>query len=449
MNNKGQSGSLFGQIIRFSIPLMATALLQVLFNTADLAVVGQFSGSLATAAVGATSALINLIVSLFLGLASGVCVVAAQAYGAGHLDRVGRAAATALIVGLIAGVIVGAAGFFCAGELLEWMGTPPEVIGGAKRYMKIYFLGVPGLLVYNFCASIFRAVGDSKHPLYILAAAGAANVVLNVVFVAGFGMAEAGVALATSITQVWSAVMVVWMLCRKACPWRLTRKGLCVDGSVLRQIVRIGLPAGIQSSLFSVSNVVLQSAVNSLGAAAVSACAACNTIENYGFMMMAQFNQTAVTFVGQGVGAGDTKKVRSTMHICLLCVTAIGAVVGAFIIAMREPLLCIFVPDSPEAIAIGVERIAVMGFTYILCAYMDVFSGGLRGMGVSLLPMIITMVTIIGSRFFWVYAIFPTHHTLTELFISYPVSWIICVLAQLPLFLHSRRKLERRVAAEA
>lgn len=449
MKIKGRDGALFGQIIRFSVPLMATALLQVLFNTADLAVVGQFSGSLATAAVGATSALINLIVSLFFGLASGVCVVAAQAYGAGDLKRVERASATALLVGLATGVVVGIAGFFCAGTLLEWMDTPAEVIEGAKRYMKIYFLGVPGMLVYNFCASIFRAVGDSKHPLYILAAAGAANVVLNIVFVAGFGMAEAGVALATSITQVWSAVMVVWMLCRKACPWRLTWKGLHIDRPTLRQIVRIGLPAGIQGSLFSVSNVVLQSAVNSLGAAAVSACAACNTIENYGFMMMSQFNQTAVTFVGQGVGARDAHKVRSTVRICLASVTAIGALVGTFIIVLRAPLLRIFVPDSPEAIAIGMERIVVMGYTYILCAYMDVFSGGLRGLGVSLQPMLITMIGIIGSRFFWVYAVFPTHRTLTELFVSYPVSWVLCVLAQLPLFLHCRKKLERSIALDA
>ena len=417
MKLQEKSGSLFRQIIAFSLPLMATALLQILFNTADLAVVGQFSGSLATAAVGATSALINLIISLFMGLASGVCVAAAQAYGAKEYDRVGRAASTGLIVGLVTGIAVGIAGFFCAGELLEWMDTPPEVLEGAKRYMKVYFLGVPGVLVYNFCSSVFRAVGDSKHPLYILAAAGAANVVLNIVFVAGFGMAEAGVALATSITQTGSAVAVVWLLCRKACPWRLTRKGLRVDGATLRQVLRIGLPAGIQGSLFSVSNVVLQSAVNSLGAAAVSACAACNM-----------------------------KKIKNTVRICIACVTVIGGVFGGLIILFREPLLKIFVPDSAEAIAIGMERIVVMGLTYILCAYMDVLSGGLRGLGVSLTPMLITMVGIIGTRFFWVYAVFPSHHTLTELFVSYPVSWLLCVAAQLPLFLHCRRKLERSLA---
>ena len=446
MKLQEKSGSLFRQIIAFSLPLMATALLQILFNTADLAVVGQFSGSLATAAVGATSALINLIISLFMGLASGVCVAAAQAYGAKEYDRVGRAASTGLIVGLVTGIAVGIAGFFCAGELLEWMDTPPEVLEGAKRYMKVYFLGVPGVLVYNFCSSVFRAVGDSKHPLYILAAAGAANVVLNIVFVAGFGMAEAGVALATSITQTGSAVAVVWLLCRKACPWRLTRKGLRVDGATLRQVLRIGLPAGIQGSLFSVSNVVLQSAVNSLGAAAVSACAACNTIENYAFFTTTQFNQTAVTFVGQGVGAHDMKKIKNTVRICIACVTVIGGVFGGLIILFREPLLKIFVPDSAEAIAIGMERIVVMGLTYILCAYMDVLSGGLRGLGVSLTPMLITMVGIIGTRFFWVYAVFPSHHTLTELFVSYPVSWLLCVAAQLPLFLHCRRKLERSLA---
>ena len=312
--------------------------------------------------------------------------------------------------------------------------------------MKVYFLGVPGVLVYNFCSSVFRAVGDSKHPLYILAAAGAANVVLNIVFVAGFGMAETGVALATSITQTGSAVAVVWLLCRKACPWRLTRKGLRVDGATLRQVLRIGLPAGIQGSLFSVSNVVLQSAVNSLGAAAVSACAACNTIENYAFFTTTQFNQTAVTFVGQGVGAHDMKKIKNTVRICIACVTVIGGVFGGLIILFREPLLKIFVPDSAEAIAIGMERIVVMGLTYILCAYMDVLSGGLRGLGVSLTPMLITMVGIIGTRFFWVYAVFPSHHTLTELFVSYPVSWLLCVAAQLPLFLHCRRKLERSLA---
>ncbi len=436
------------QILLFSLPLMATALLQMLFNTADLAVVGQFSGSLATAAVGATSAIISLVVSLFMGMSTGVCVIAAQAYGAQDIERVRRTSHTALIVGLIAGLAVGAVGFACTGMLLRWMDTPAEVLGGAQTYMRIYFLGVPGMLVYTFCSSIFRAVGDSKHPLYILAAAGAANVALNLVFVAGLHMAEAGVAAATAITQTGSALAVIWLLSRKQCPWRLEWSAMRVDRRTLGGIVRIGLPAGIQGSLFSVSNVLIQSAVNSLGAASVSACAACNTIENYAFFTTTQFNQTAVTFVGQSVGAHDARKIGRIMWICFLCVTLIGGVVGVLTILLREPLLNIFVPDSPEAIAIGMERLVVMSLTYILCAYMDVLSGGLRGLGVSLLPMLITMIGIIGTRFIWVYLYFPAHRTLTELFLSYPVSWLICVAAQLPLFVYSKRKLEQRIALE-
>ncbi len=435
-------------MILFALPLIATALLQTLFNTADLAVVGQFAGSLATAAVGATSSVISLIVSLFMGLSTGVCVLAAQAYGAQDNERVQRAAHTALIVGVIAGVLVAVIGIACTDALLAWMDTPAEVIEGASLYMKIYFLGVPGMLVYNFCAAIFRAVGDSKRPLYILTAAGVVNVILNLIFVICFGMAEDGVAAATAISQTGAAIAVIWMLSRKQCPWRLQMKLMRVDGFMLRHIIRIGLPAGVQGSLFSISNVVIQSAVNSLGAAAVSACAACNTIENYVFFATSQFNQTAVTFVGQSVGARDTKKVGRIVGICIACVTAISVVLGGLTIVFREPLLQIFIPDSPEAVALGAQRLILMSATFIFCAYMDVLGGGLRGLGVSISQTIVTTLCIIGTRFIWVYLVFPTHHTLLELFISYPISWVLSSALLLPIFLRAKRKFNKSVALE-
>ncbi len=448
MKSTEKQPSLFRQIILFALPLIATALLQTLFNTADMAVVGQFAGSVATAAVGATSAVISLIVSLFMGMSTGVCVLAAQAYGAKDNDRVQRVAHTALIVGVITGILVAVLGIVCTDSLLLWMDTPAEVIGGASKYMKVYFIGVPGMLVYNFCAAIFRAVGDSKRPLYILTAAGVLNVILNLIFVIVFHMAEAGVAAATAISQTAAAVAVIWMLSRKQCPWRLHMKMMRIDSFMLRHILRIGLPAGIQGSLFSISNVVIQSAINSLGAAAVSACAACNTIENYAFFATSQFNQTAVTFVGQSVGARDPKKVGKIVGICLACVTAISILIGGLTILFREPLLKIFIPDSPEAVALGSERLILMSITFVLCAYMDVLGGGLRGLGVSISQTIVTTVGIIGSRFFWVYTVFPTHHTLLELFWSYPISWALCTLLLLPLFLHAKHKFNQTAALE-
>lgn len=448
MQSRVKQESLFKQIILFALPLIATALLQTLFNTADLAVVGQFAGSLATAAVGATSSVISLIVSLFMGLSTGVCVLAAQAYGAKDNARVQRVAHTALIVGVIAGVAVAALGICCTDALLTWMDTPAEVIGGASLYMKIYFLGVPGMLVYNFCAAIFRAVGDSKRPLYMLTAAGVLNVVLNLIFVICFGMAEDGVAAATAISQTAAAAAVIWMLSRKQCPWRLQKSMMRVDGFLLRNIIRIGLPAGIQGSLFCASNVVIQSAVNSLGAAAVSACAACTTIENYVFFAAQQFNQTAVTFVGQSVGARDAKKVGRIVGICLACVTVISFVIGGLTILFRVPLLKIFIPDSPEAIVLGAQRLILMSATFLLCAVMDVLGGGLRGLGVSVSQTIVTTVCIIGTRLLWVYTVFPTHHTVLELFLSYPISWALSAALLLPIFLRAKNKFRNSVAQE-
>ncbi len=444
------SGSLTGNIFLYTLPIIATGLLQLLFNTADLVVVGQFEGSDAVAAVGSTSSLINLIVNLLIGLSVGSAVIVAQAWGAKDRDAISRSVHTAMAISLVGGILVGAAGVFFGGDFLRWMGTDASVLDDATVYIRIYFIGVPASMVYNFGASILRAAGNTKIPLAFLSTAGVVNIILNIVLVAGFQMGVAGVAVATAVSQLISAILVViyMMKSRQHYNFRIRRLGF--HKSELIRMMRIGIPAGLQSSLFSISNVIIQSSVNSFhDMALVAGNTAAMTIENYVYTLMTSFTSAAMTFVGQTVGAERYDRIPKVALRCILIVTGVGIGAGALAYLFRAPLLSVFSSsedvNAAAAASFGSIRILFICVPYFLCGLMDVITGILRGMGSSTLPMIITIVGVCGLRILWIYTVFEYWHTLPVLYFSYPLSWFVTAAAQLILFFVVKRRLFRRV----
>ena len=440
MKQKSQSmlkGPLFSSILFYTIPIILTSVLQLLFNAADLVVVGRYCGSVSVAAVGATSAITNLIVNLFVGLSVGAGVTVAHALGGNDREAVYRTVHTALPAALLSGIVLTVIGVCFSGSFLTLMGTPKTVLPLSTVYMQIYFAGITFTMLYNFCASILRAAGDTKSPLIFLSIAGVINVVLNVIFVRYFNMNVAGVALATVISQGISAVLVVIALMRRTDACRLRLSQLRFYKPQLVKIIQIGLPAGIQSSLFAISNVIIQSSVNSFGDILMSGNAAANNIEGFIYATVNSFHQTAVNFIGQNTGAGQFKRVYRTLWICLRCVFAIGLAAGGAAYYFGPELLSIYITDSAEAISYGMLRLQIMCMTYFLCGMMDVSTGALRGMGSSVTPMIISILGVCGIRIGWIYTVFrlPAFHTPQWLYISYPVSWLITFLCQLTVFL--------------
>ena len=440
MKHRNQSmltGPLFSGIMLYTIPIILTSVLQLLFNAADLVVVGQYCGSISVAAVGATSSITNLIVNLFVGLSVGAGVTVAHALGGNDREAAYRTVHTAIPAALVSGVILTVIGVCCSGSFLTLMGTPENVLPLSTVYMQIYFAGITFTMIYNFCASILRAAGDTKSPLIFLSIAGVINVVLNVIFVRYFNMNVAGVALATVISQGISAVLVVIALMRRTDACGLHLSQLRFYKPQLVKIIRIGLPAGIQSSLFAISNVIIQASVNSFGDILMSGNAAANTIEVFIYATVNSFHQTAVNYIGQNTGAGQFKRVYRTLWICLGCVCAIGLAAGGAAYFFGPELLSIYITDSAEAITYGMLRLQIMCMTYFLCGMMDVSTGALRGMGSSVTPMIISILGVCGIRIGWIYTIFqlPAFHTPEWLYISYPVSWLVTFLCQLMVFL--------------
>ena len=429
-------GPLLKNIILYTIPIILTSVLQLLFNAADLVVVGRFCGSVSVAAVGATGSLINLIVNLFIGLSVGVGVSTAQAIGAGDHEKVHRIVHTAVPTAAIGGLALTAFGVFFARSALSLMGTPEDVIDLSAVYMRIYFCGMVPNMLYNFGASVLRAAGDTKSPLYFLTGAGVLNVLLNLVFVILLKMDVAGVALATALAQTVSAALVLLALSTRTDGCRLSLKRIRLYGTELREIVRIGLPAGIQGSLFSISNVLIQSSVNSFGSVVMSGNAATQNIEGFVYVSMNAFHQTALNFTGQNYGAGLHKRIRRIMLLSLSCVAVTGLVAGVSAWVMAKPLLSIYITDSAEAIAYGVIRMSYINLPYFLCGIMDVTTGAIRGMGASMLPMIVSVMGICVFRVFWIFCVFgqPRFHTLECLYLSYPISWIITFAAQITIF---------------
>lgn len=430
-------GPLFSNIILYTIPIILTSLLQLLFNAADLIIVGRFCGSISVAAVGATGAITNLIVNLFIGLSVGAGVTVAHAYGCKDDRAIHRTIHTALPTALVSGVILTVVGVALSETFLVWMDTPKNVLSLSAVYMRIYFGGITFNMVYNFCASILRAVGDTKSPLIFLSVAGVINVVLNIFFVTVFHMNVAGVALATTISQGVSAVLVVITLMRRTDACKLTLSKMRFYKPQLLKIVGIGLPAGIQGSLFSISNVLIQSSINSFGDIVMSGNAAAGNIEGFVYVMLNAFHQTAVNYTGQNAGARQYKRVFRILWICLGCVAVVGLSAGFLAYTFGESLLSIYITDSTEAISYGMLRLTYICIPYFLCGLMDVSTGALRGMGASLVPMIISILGVCGIRIVWISTIFqmPQFHTPECLYFSYTVSWSITFLCQLAAYL--------------
>ena len=439
------NGPLTKSIIAYTVPIILTGVLQLLFNAADLVIVGRYCGSNSVAAVGATGSLINLIVNFFMGLSVGAGVTIAHALGAHHERDASEAVHTAVPTGAICGIIIMIIGIFCSEPLLRLMGNPDDVIAKSTIYMQLYFCGSIGSLLYNFGAAILRAAGDTKSPLIYLTIAGVVNVIFNVFFVVAFDMDVAGVALATAISHIISATLVIIKLMRRDDCCKLQIKKIKISMRPLCKMLRIGVPSGIQSSLFSISNVIIQSSINSFGSVVMSGSAAAGNIEGFVYTAQNSFSQTAVNFVGQNVGARKYDRVMKIFWRCMLLCTMTSLVLGGLSFVFSEQLLSIYITDSAEAIGYGVIRMTIFGFTYFLAGLMDITTGTLRGMGKSVLPMIVSILGVCCFRVVWIYTIFmlPQFHTLEWLFISYPISWIIVLIAQGTLTIIEYKKLKK------
>ena len=449
-SNSMREGPIFKSVIIYTIPIILTGLLQLLFNAADLIVVGWFSGSDSVAAVGATSALTNLIVNLFIGLSLGAGVAVAQGIGAKNDKLTSEAVHTAIPVAAISGIFLTVIGVLFSRNFLELMGTPEgKILRLASVYMQLYFAGMTFSMIYNFGSAILRAAGDTRSPLIFLTVAGVLNVILNIIFVALFKMDVAGVALATSISQAVSAVLVVRELMRRQDACRFNLQKMRIHKGALGRMVRIGVPAGLQGSLFSISNVLIQSSVNSFGAAHMSGSAAASSIEGFCYVTMNSFHQTALNFCGQNYGACDFKRVKRITWVCLMTVAAAGFIVGNLSYIFGRELLGIYITDSPEAINYGMERLKFMLIPYFLCGIMDTTTGAMRGIGSSVIPMIITVVGVCVMRIVWIYTVFamPQYHSFSGLFISYPISWLLTFTALFISFITVMRHKEKKIKA--
>lgn len=440
-------GPLLGKILVFYIPLMLSGILQLLFNAADIIVVGQFAGNESLAAVGSTGALINLIINLFIGLSVGANVLVARYYGANQQTELKEMVQTAIATSVISGILLVFVGFFVAKPALTLMGTPDDVIGQSVLYMRIYFAGMPFMMAYNFGAAVLRAVGDTKRPLYYLLIAGIVNVILNLIFVIYFSMHVAGVATATVISQAISAVLVIRCLLKTDSVYKLELKGIRISMDKLGKMFKIGLPAGVQGALFSISNVLIQSSVNSFGSVAMAGNTAGSNIEGFVYTSMNAFYQSAISFCGQNYGAKEYKRVGKALFICEVLVILVGLLLGNGAYLAGGTLLKLYSSD-PEVISYGILRMRYISVTYFLCGMMDVMVGGLRGIGYSIMPMLVSLTGACLFRIVWIYTVFQEVRTLPCLYISYPISWILTFSVHLICFLIVYKKLFRKSSGQ-
>lgn len=441
------NGPLFGKILIFAVPLMLSGMLQLFFNAADIIVVGQFVGHTALAAVGSTGSLINLLVNVFVGLSVGTNVLVARYYGARDAKHLHETVHTSVLTSVLSGTALIVIGLILAEPLLTLMGTPDDVLDQAALYMRIYFVGMPASMLYNFGAAILRAVGDTKRPLYFLFISGIVNVILNLVLVLVFHLGVAGVAIATVTSQVISAVLVALCLIKTDAPYRLELKKLRIHKSKLLEIIKIGLPAGMQGAVFSISNVLIQSSINSFGSTVMAGSTAASNIENFVYTAMNALYQTALSFTGQNVGGGKYKRIGKIMRICVLDVTAIGILLGGGAYLCGSTLLSIYTSD-PQVIQYGLERMMFVCLPYFLCGIMDTLVGSLRGMGYSIMPMIVSLTGACALRIVWIMTIFQMNPTLSTLFLSYPVSWFVTALAHFICYLIVHHRFMQKHAAE-
>ena len=434
------NGSIMDKLISFSIPLMLSSILQLLFNAVDIVVVGRFSGSQALAAVGSTTALINMFVNLFIGVSLGVNVLAARFYASGKEKEMSETVHTAITFALISGVFMSFVGIFLAKGALLLMDTPEDVIDQAALYMRIYFTGMPFFMLYNYGAAVLRAVGDTKRPLLFLIIAGGANAGLNLFLVAVFHMGVAGVAIATVISQMISCILVLRCLYRTETSYQLRFSRLTMKWIYLKQIFLVGIPAGIQSTVINFSNVLLQSSVNSFGSVAMAGYTAANNIFGFLYAAVNSVTQACMSFTSQNFGAGKWKRMDRVLLDCVVLSIGISLVLGGGAYLFGPELLQIYTSD-PEVIQCGMEILLYTTVTYFLCGLMDLFPGALRGIGHSAVPMILSVIGTVGTRIVWIFWIFPAHRSLDILFISYPASWIITILLQVICFWFVRKKM--------
>lgn len=437
------TGPFLKKIFIFAIPMILTGLLQLLYNTADVVVIGQFAGKESLAAVGSTGSLINLILNVFIGLSTGSGVMVARYIGAQDDEKIHKCTHTALCVGICAGFAVAFIGFFFSRDFLLLMNAPEDVIEKATLYLKIYFLGAPGSLLYNFGASVVRATGDTKRPLVILGLTGLVNIGMNLILVIFFHMDVAGVAIATITAQYLSAICIVVRLLRLENACRLQISKLRFYKRSLLEIIRIGLPAGIQSALFSVSNVIIQSTVNSFGTVAMAGIAAGSNVDGYIFTCTNAISQTTMNFTSQNIGAQKYENIPKVFRYCMSIALLIAALLSAVAFVLRVPIVGLF-SDEAEVIAIGADRLTLILPFYFFCSLMDVTAGQIRGMGKSVEPMLISLLGACGSRLLWVFLILPLNRTLTMLYWSYPVSWTLTFVAQFGYYLYARHRLNKK-----
>lgn len=444
------NGPIFINAIRYTIPIILTGIMQLLFNAADLIVVGWFCGSNSVGAVGATNSIISLLVNSFIGIASGVSVVAANSIGARKDAETSRIVHTAIPLGFWAGVLLTVVGLFISTPMLRLMDTPDELLPLSSLYTRIYFCGMVPNLGFNFCAAILRATGDTKSPMKYLSIAGVLNVVLNVLFVTVFHMDVAGVALATIISQMVSFALALFALIRRDDSCALDFRKMRIESAALKKILLLGLPAGLQSSIFSISNVIIQSSINSFGAAAVAGNAAAANLEGFVYTSMNAFYHTSLNFTGQNIGARKLDRTRKTLIVCILSAVSIGAVLGFGFYQLSPQLLSFYIKDNPAAIACGIKRMCYICLSYFLCGIMECLVGALRGMGASLTSLVISVLGVCGFRLGWIFTIFRIEkfHTLESLYFSYIISWSMCIIVQVIVFTVLFKKEKQKCIAE-
>jgi putative MATE family efflux protein len=439
-------GPFLKKILRFSLPLVFTGLLQMIYNTADVIVVGRFAGGTALAAVGATGSLVHLILNIFLGLSMGSGVMTAKYIGAKDEDSVKRCVHSAMLLGILSGIFVAIFGFLFSEQLLVLMDSPEDVLPLSTLYLKIFFLGAPAGMVFNFGASIVRATGDTKKPLIILSLSGILNIVLNLILVIYFHMSVAGVAIATITAQYVSATVITVVLLKMKNACKLDLKKLRFHKEEVKRILYVGIPAGIQNSLFSVSNVIIQTTVNSFGSVAMAGIAAGSNVDTLIYTCTNAVSQTTMTFSSQNLGAKKYENFNKIYFRCILLTIAIAGSMGALGVIFKDFFVGIFSTD-PAVIAIGAERLTLILPFYFLCSLMDVGAGQLRGMGKSFLPMIISLLGGCGIRLLWVFAFFPKNPTLIYLYYAYPISWSITAAVLFICYFIVRKQILKRVSA--
>lgn len=441
-NNKYEidmvNGSIMDKLISFALPLMISGILQLAFNAVDIIVVGQFSGSKSLAAVGSTTALINVFVNLFMGISLGANVLAARFYAAGKDEEMSKTVHTSIMIALISGIVMGVVGVIFARGALEIMGTPDDVIGLSTIYMRIYFCGMPFFMLYNYGAAILRAVGDTKRPLMFLVVAGVTNAVLNMILVIVFHLGVAGVAIATIISQLISCILVLRCLYMTDSSYQLRFSRLCMKKFYLVQIFQVGIPAGVQSTVINISNALLQSSVNSFGSTAMAGYTAANNILGFLYASVNAVTQACMSFTSQNYGVGKYKRMDRVLLDCGILSFVIALVLGCGSYMCGGEILKVYTED-PEVIRCGVEILSITTVPYFLCGIMDLFPGALRGMGHSGVPMILSIIGTVGTRIVWIFWIFPQHRSLYTLFISYPASWFITIVLQVVCFVFVRR----------